>query len=166
MNQPLSLSKPTGLLKKEPRHILLCKYRQYQRENGRRLSWACSFFGLVIQLWLARESDQIVSYKLLAKISKTGHEGDQQQKKGASLVLVLMLLIGLIGCGEIQREYYTEIVLTLQDTSKSVIIKEWSYLEGKRLWSLIWIEQKMGEYEYTIAYKKYVFARRFQEAQL
>lgn len=51
-------------------------------------------------------------------------------QKIVSLALVLIFLLGLSGCNEIEREYYPDIVVALQDQSESVIIKEWSYLQG------------------------------------
>lgn len=55
------------------------------------------------------------------------------KKKYANLVLLalaLILLLGLPGCNETEREYYPDIVITLQDQTESIIIKEWNYLQG------------------------------------
>ncbi len=51
-------------------------------------------------------------------------------KRFILLVTALLFAIGAVGCNTTGREYHEDIVITLQESSDKLIIKEWCYLLG------------------------------------
>lgn len=45
-------------------------------------------------------------------------------------VLAFLFIVGLTGCASDEREFLEDVVVTLEDSSEKIIIKEWRFLLG------------------------------------
>lgn len=43
---------------------------------------------------------------------------------------IWILVLALVGCAPMEREYHADLVIALQDPSEQLHIKEWSFLQG------------------------------------
>lgn len=46
------------------------------------------------------------------------------------LLLLLVIMIAVSGCGGIDREYLPDLVVPLEDAPGQIVIKEWQFLQG------------------------------------